>query len=288
MVTVGVLALQGGFSEHLVSLRKAAAHLSASASSSSIPNFDFLEVRTPDQLTRCDALVIPGGESTTLSLVAAQSGLLEPLREFVKLNKKPTWGTCAGLILLSEQATATKRGGQELIGGLDVKVHRNHFGRQIESFVTNLDLPFLSQDGQGKSAAPFPAVFIRAPVVDHVLADDVESVDKKTEFTTSELSQLTPTSDDRINRISKEKVEVLATLPGRHASNKAAAITATSTSTKTVTASTPDGVDQAVSPTGAGDIVALRQGNVFGTSFHPELTDDIRIHVWWLDQILRS
>lgn len=82
MVTVGVLALQGGFSEHLSSLRKAAAYISSR--SPSIPNLDFIEVRTPEQLSRCDALVIPGGESTTLSLVAAQSGLLGPLREFVK------------------------------------------------------------------------------------------------------------------------------------------------------------------------------------------------------------
>lgn len=79
MVTVGVLALQGGFSEHLSSLRKAAIHISTPSS-----NFNFIEVRTPEQLATCDALIIPGGESTTLSLVAAQSGLLEPLREFVK------------------------------------------------------------------------------------------------------------------------------------------------------------------------------------------------------------
>ncbi|OTA63253.1 SNO glutamine amidotransferase [Hypoxylon sp. EC38] len=229
MLTVGVLALQGGFSEHLNSLRKAASHIS-STSPSSIPSFNFIEVRTPDQLAGCDALVIPGGESTTLSLVAAQSGLLGPLREFVKDNKKPTWGTCAGLIFLSEQASATKRGGQELIGGLNVKVHRNHFGRQIESFVTNLDLPFLSQMGDGVQDAPFPAVFIRAPVVDQILTDEI---------------------GDR-NETPKGKVEILATLPGR-----------------------------------AGDIVALRQDNVFGTSFHPELTDDIRIHVWWLKQVLR-
>ncbi|KAI1205785.1 SNO glutamine amidotransferase [Annulohypoxylon truncatum] len=278
MVTVGVLALQGGFSEHLSSLRKAAAHLSTS--SSPIPSFDFLEVRTPAQLARCDALVIPGGESTTLSLVAAQSGLLEPLREFVKVDKKPTWGTCAGLILLSEQASATKRGGQDLIGGLDVKVHRNHFGRQIESFVTDLGLPFLSQEGEGNGVAPFPAVFIRAPVVDQVLTGDLESIDHKSDFTTSEIAK--PVSGDRMSHTLKGNVEVLATLPGRHASNKAAA------AAKTITASTLNRDDQATSPTGAGDIVALRQGNVFGTSFHPELTDDIRIHVWWLDQVLRS
>ncbi|KAI1413848.1 SNO glutamine amidotransferase [Hypoxylon sp. FL1857] len=270
MVTVGVLALQGGFSEHLGSLRKAAAHIS-STSSSPIPSFDFIEVRNPDQLAKCDALVIPGGESTTLSLVAAQSGLLEPLREFVK---KPTWGTCAGLIFLSEQASATKRGGQELIGGLNVKVHRNHFGRQIESFVTDLDLPFLSQEGNGAKAAPFPAVFIRAPVVDQILTDEIGSIDDKLESTTPELSVQAPKNQ---SEAPKGKVEILATLPGRHASNKKAA-----------SAPNTDTEAQEVSPKGAGDIVALRQENVFGTSFHPELTEDIRIHVWWLEQIARS
>ncbi|KAI1474329.1 pyridoxine synthesis protein PDX2 [Daldinia eschscholtzii] len=270
MVTVGVLALQGGFSEHLSSLRKAAAHVS-----SSLSNFDFIEVRTPEQLARCDALIIPGGESTTLSLVAAQSGLLEPLREFVKVNKKPTWGTCAGLIFLSEQASAAKRGGQELIGGLNVKIHRNHFGRQKESFVTDLELPFLSQknDDNPTAAAPFPAVFIRAPVVDQVLTDDIASVDDKAENIAPEVA--TQNSANQV-QAPKGKVEILATLPGRHASNKAAEASVEGTET------------QAVAPKGAGDIVALRQENVFGTSFHPELTDDIRIHVWWLEQIAKS
>ncbi|KAI0012447.1 SNO glutamine amidotransferase [Xylariaceae sp. FL0662B] len=268
VIVVGVLALQGGFSEHLNSLRKAAVHISAVLSSVASPDlFCFIEVRTPEQLAACDALVIPGGESTTLSLVAAQSGLLEPLREFVKVGKKPTWGTCAGLILLSEEASSTKRGGQELIGGLDVKVHRNHFGRQIESFVTDLDLPFLSQGGDGVQATSFPAVFIRAPVVDQLLTDDVESIDEKSP---SKRSPDSSASNAQV-QTSKGKIEVLAVLPGRHASNKKAAI----------------GDAQPVPPKGAGDIVALRQGNVFGTSFHPELTDDIRIHVWWLDQIAK-
>ena len=83
-VTVGVLALQGGFSEHLSSLRKAAAARQAQTGSASTAEFRFVEVRTPEQLAACHALVIPGGESTTLSLVAAQSGLLQPLRDFVK------------------------------------------------------------------------------------------------------------------------------------------------------------------------------------------------------------
>ncbi|KAI1123448.1 PdxT/SNO family [Nemania abortiva] len=225
MVTVGVLALQGGFAEHLGLLRRAADHLSISRGQQLAINLT--EVRTPDQLATCDGLILPGGESTTLSLVAAQSGLLEPLREFVKVSRKPVWGTCAGLILLCEQASATKRGGQELIGGLDVKVHRNHFGRQLQSFVQDIDLPFLRHE-DGDTPAPFPAVFIRAPVVDEMLhrADSPERA-----------------------------IEILAKFPSH----------------------------------GEGDnIIAIRQGNVFGTSFHPELTDDMRIHIWWLEQAIKA
>ncbi|KAI0466025.1 PdxT/SNO family [Xylaria cf. heliscus] len=225
MVTVGVLALQGGFAEHLGLLRRAADRLSVGHERR--VSVDLTEVRTPEQLAACDALVLPGGESTTLSLVAAQSGLLEPLREFVKVSKKPVWGTCAGLILLCEQASATKRGGQELIGGLDVKVHRNHFGRQLQSFVQDIDLPFLSE-GQTEKQAPFPAVFIRAPVVDQMLHQA-----------------------DSPGRA----VEILAKFPSHGEED---------------------------------NIVALRQNNVFGTSFHPELTDDVRIHAWWLDQVITS
>ncbi|KAJ3473394.1 hypothetical protein NLG97_g10327 [Lecanicillium saksenae] len=195
-----------------------------------------VEVRTPEELARCDALIIPGGESTTISFVAAQSGLLEPLREFVKVLKKPTWGTCAGLILLSEQANATKKGGQELIGGLDVRVHRNHFGRQIESFIAPLDLRFLPD----AAAKPFDGVFIRAPVVEEVLA---------------------PGSGG---------VTVVATLPDRV--NKA--------KPKTV-------VSEANIKDNAGDIIAVRQGNVLGTSFHPELTPDARMHAWFLQEFVQ-
>ncbi|KAI1361508.1 PdxT/SNO family [Xylaria arbuscula] len=234
--TIGVLALQGGFAEHLNLLKRAADHLSTSGAPHQLA-IDLIEVRTPEQLVTCHALILPGGESTTLSLVASQSGLLDPLREFVKVSKKPVWGTCAGLILLCEEASATKRGGQELIGGLDVKVHRNHFGRQLQSFVQDVDLPFLNSQGDHSSennkpaAAPFPAVFIRAPVVEKTLQQQQETD--------------TP----------RPPVEILARYPSG----------------------------------GEGDdIVALRQGNVFGTSFHPELTDDVRIHVWWLDQVLKA
>ena len=235
-LTVGVLALQGGFSEHLDLLRTAAQHL---ASQSPKNKFDFIEVRNAQELAACEALIIPGGESTAISLVAADSGLLEPLRDFVKLQKKPVWGTCAGLILLSDEANATKKGGQELIGGLAVRVHRNHFGRQIESFQADLTLPFLAGSAGSTS---FPGVFIRAPVVEEVLPG---------------------AGSDR------PRVEVLAKLPGRLDKMKS-------------------GVSQANTKDDSGDIVAVRQGNILGTSFHPELTKDSRLHVWWLQEILKT
>ncbi|KAK0714501.1 PdxT/SNO family [Lasiosphaeris hirsuta] len=224
-LTVGVLALQGGVGEHTGLLRKAAAHLGA--------EFDLVEVRTAEQLARCDALIIPGGESTTMAIVARRLGLLEPLREFVKVDGKPVWGTCAGLVMLAEEASATKKGGQELVGGLDVRVLRNRYGTQIQSFVADIQLPFL-----GEAEKPFRGVFIRAPVVDEII------------ITPSVASQKTP-----------EPVEVMGVF-------------------RKVGSTDVDGgsVEE--------DIVAVRQRNVFGTSFHPELTDDIRIHVWWLKQVL--
>ncbi|KAK2059488.1 SNO glutamine amidotransferase [Colletotrichum caudatum] len=250
-VTVGVLALQGGFQEHVQLTRKAAAWLATTTTPS--PKAEIaaaIEVRTEAELRRCDALIIPGGESTTISFVATQSGLMEPLREFVKVKRKPVWGTCAGAILLADEANATKKGGQELIGGLGVRVHRNHFGRQIESFVADLELPFLSQGdggaGTAPAPAPYPGVFIRAPIVEEILSTEAA----------------TPSS-------SSSSVEVLAVLPGR----------------KTRAA---EGVSQSTADDSVGDVVAVRQNNIFATSFHPELTDDIRIHVWWLKQVLRA
>lgn len=261
--TVGVLALQGGFLEHLSLLHKSAQHLASTSSHTAKRSFDFIEVRNPQDLARCDALIIPGGESTTIALIAAQSGLMEPLRDFVKNAKKPTWGTCAGLILLAEAANAAKKGGQELIGGLDVKVHRNHFGRQIESFVADVHLPFLAQSDQltgSDSAAPFPGVFIRAPIVEQLLAPGatVDSVE--------------PGVTVRNGNPEKAEVEILAVLPDRKKKVKGSAVDSTTE----------------VHGGELNDIVAVRQGNIMGTSFHPELTDDIRIHVWWLEQVLKT
>lgn len=261
-ITIGVLAIQGAFLEHLTLLRKATNTLNRDQA-----NFIFIEVRTSVELSRCDALIIPGGESTTISLVAARTDLLDSLREFVKVERKPVWGTCAGLILLSEAANSTKKGGQELIGGLDVRVNRNHFGRQIESFQASLDLPFLQTCGNDSSL--FPGVFIRAPIVEKILpnVDGVQVGEQS--VPDSVVAPSKQVRDEKARAATSREVEVMATLPGRmqRAADKGAEIRVT---------------DE------AGDVIAVRQGNVFGTSFHPELTDDTRIHVWWLKQVIAA
>ncbi len=145
MTAVGVLALQGDVREHLRVLDEL--------------EVDAVPVKTPDQLATVDALVIPGGESTTIGKMAVRFELLEPLRQAIA-GGLPTYGTCAGLILLSGAVTD---GDQPLIGELDVVVRRNAFGRQNESFEADLDIEGLDTS--------FHAVFIRAPWVEKVGAE---------------------------------------------------------------------------------------------------------------------
>jgi pyridoxal 5'-phosphate synthase pdxT subunit len=195
---IGVLALQGAFAEHGKMVRRLGA--------------DAIEVRRPDQLDGLHGLIIPGGESTTMGLVAQRWGLVEPLREWVHRGK-PTFGTCAGMILLAARAANQKQGGQPLLGGLDVTANRNYFGRQVDSFETWLEVPDL---GEG----PCHAVFIRAPAI----------------------TQVGP------------GVQVLAQLPALHASDPPVA-------------------------------VAVREGMILATAFHPELTDDLRWHTLFLEMV---
>lgn len=265
---IGVLALQGAFHEHILLLRQSAATLGAEPTYASL-HFTFSEVRTAEQLSICDALILPGGESTTMSLVAARSNLLEPLRGFVKIKRKPVWGTCAGLILLAESANRTKRSGQELIGGLDVRVNRNHFGRQTESFEAELDLPFLQKDSpSAKINTKFRSVFIRAPVVEQIL-EPRHGIQEEQASLADTVVAPSKSPDDKRYQVIGMPVEIMARLPGRARAIKNPEIIAEDL-----------GED--------GDIVAVRQGNVFATSFHPELTGDARIHVWWLRQILKE
>jgi 5'-phosphate synthase pdxT subunit len=192
---VGVLALQGAFHEHAIMLRK----LGAAA----------VEVRKPEQLVGLDGLILPGGESTTMALIAERWGMVAPLRAWVQ-SGRPVWGTCAGMILLADHATGQKEGGQTLLGGLHVTVNRNYFGRQTESFETELAAPVLGE-------MPIHAVFIRAPAIVEVGSD----------------------------------VQVLARTAGH----------------------------------GEEVIVAVRQGPLLATAFHPELTPDLRWHRYFLEMI---
>jgi len=183
--TVGVLALQGDFAEHAAILRRL--------------DVDAREVRLPTDLEAIDRLIIPGGESTTITRLLDMYGLLEPIRAFAA--HRPVWGTCAGMIVMAKHATDLDC---ETLGLMDVSVTRNAFGRQLDSFETDLAIEEL--DGP-----PFHAVFIRAPLI-------------------------TETGPG---------VKVMAQIEGK-------------------------------------GVVAARQGHLMVTAFHPELTDDLRIHRYFL------
>jgi 5'-phosphate synthase pdxT subunit len=182
---IGVLALQGDVVEHRAALERAGAQT--------------LEVRTPADLARVDALVIPGGESTTVIRLLERFGLTEPLRARV-LAGMPLWGTCMGLIVAAHDVADLP---QPTLGLLDVTVRRNAFGRQVDSAEVALAIPALGPE-------PFPAIFIRAPWIERT----------------------------------GPAVETLAERDGH--------------------------------------VVMVRQGNVLGTSFHPELTGDDRVHAYFL------
>ncbi|MFI9075094.1 pyridoxal 5'-phosphate synthase glutaminase subunit PdxT [Streptomyces sioyaensis] len=188
--TIGVLALQGDVREHLKALADAGAQARP--------------VRRAEELAAIDGLVIPGGESTTMSKLAVVFGMLEPLRAFVRAGK-PVYGTCAGMIMVADKLLDA-RDDQETFGGIDMIVRRNAFGRQNESFEAAVDVA-------GISGGPVEGVFIRAPWVESVGGE----------------------------------VEVLATYDGH--------------------------------------TVAVRQGNVLATSFHPELTGDHRVHALFVDMV---
>lgn len=203
---VGVLALQGDVREHLRALSSAGAEPTV--------------VRRPEDLDAIDGLVLPGGESTTIGKLAVTFGLLEPLQKAVAAGL-PAYGSCAGMILLSD-SVVDGRPDQPAIGGLDTVVRRNAFGRQVDSFEGSVDV-------RGVDGGPVPAVFIRAPWVESAGPD----------------------------------VEVLATLG-----------TAVRSST------TGERPGEA-----AGRIVAVRQGPLLATAFHPELTGDARVHALFVDMV---
>ena len=143
MPTIGVLALQGAFLEHLNMFN--------------IMGVTALEIRNMADLNRVDGLVIPGGESTTIGMQLKQAGMIQPIKQLIA-NGLPAWGTCAGMILLSNHVDNQKQDSQELIGGLDINTVRNYYGRQNESFIGQIEI---SSDRTKQEA-----VFIRAPFVE--------------------------------------------------------------------------------------------------------------------------
>jgi 5'-phosphate synthase pdxT subunit len=261
-----LVALQGAFREHIQLLQK------ASLSLVSPYTLSFILVKTTAQLATCSALIIPGGESTTMALIAERCGLLEPLREFVKVSRRPTWGTCAGMILLSESANRTKQGGQELIGGLDVRVNRNHFGRQVESFSVPLELGFL-----GDGEKPFVGVFIRAPVVEAVLPGSPRQEEEEVHAPSK-----TPAGEVERWFTQEGQVEVLAEL--RRGGLPKEGLDKTDRPKEDV----EDHERERERAGGDARVIAVRQGNVLGCSFHPELTGDLRMHKWWLERVIED
>ncbi|MGY1618433.1 pyridoxal 5'-phosphate synthase glutaminase subunit PdxT [Geodermatophilus sp. SYSU D00691] len=195
---VGVLALQGDVREHLAAVRAQGA--------------EAVPVRRPEELAAVDGLVLPGGESTTIAKLADRFGLLGPLRAAVA-GGLPVYGSCAGMILLADRLLDAPPG-QPTIGGLDVTVRRNAFGRQVDSFESDVVVA-------GLTGGPVHAVFIRAPWVEEA----------------------------------GERVEVLGRVEGGPAD---------------------------------GRIVAVRQGNLVATSFHPELTGDRRVHALFVDLVRQN
>lgn len=186
-MNIGVLALQGDFLEHMQVIKRL--------------GVTGVEVRLPHDLEDLDGLIIPGGESTTIGKLAEQYGLIEPIRHLAE--SKPIWGTCAGAIFLSKDIHRS----QPLLRLMDIVVERNAFGRQVDSFETDLDLPALGQAGNGQPR-PFHAVFIRAPLIERV-GEGVEVLAKLPDgrivaarqnnlLATSFHPELTP--DDRLHR----------------------------------------------------------------------------------------
>jgi len=183
---IGVLALQGAFAEHIVILRNL--------------EIDNTPVRLPNELMGLDGLIIPGGESTTINRLMLSYGLRNKISNLAE-NGFPILGTCAGMILLAREVSDTA---EQPLGLMAIKVRRNAFGRQRESFETALSIPVLGEK-------PFPGVFIRAPLIEQV----------------------------------NSNVEILASLDD-------------------------------------GATVATRQGKLIACAFHPELTDDLRFHEYFL------
>ena len=169
---IGVLALQGDFEEHLLMLQNL--------------GINTVEVRLPEDLEGLQGLIIPGGESTAIGKLASSYDLMDPLRRFGQ--KKAIWGTCAGAIFLSKDAHRS----QPLLGLMDIVIQRNAFGRQLDSFETELQIPVLTQPDR-----PFHAIFIRAPLIERV-GKGVEIIARLSENRKSNEGQIVAARQDHL------------------------------------------------------------------------------------------
>jgi 5'-phosphate synthase pdxT subunit len=224
---IGVFALQGDVREHLRMLQEAGA--------------EARPVRRPSELAAVDALVLPGGESTTMVKLAQTFDLFGPLQQRVAAGM-PTLGTCAGMILLADSIEGGIEG-QQTLGGLDVVVRRNAFGRQVDSFEADVSFAGFDQ--------PLHAVFIRAPEVEKV----------------------------------GDEVEVLATV---RRGDAVGSLSRTDGAEDSTDPPEPQEPSAGLAGPPAGRIVAVRQGAVMATSFHPEITSDDRVHRYFVELVRSS
>ncbi|WFC98683.1 pyridoxal 5'-phosphate synthase (glutamine hydrolyzing) [Malassezia yamatoensis] len=264
-VTVGVLALQGAFQEHI-------ARFNSLNAGSFQPRVRAIAVRRPDQLEQCDGLVLPGGESTAISLGLLNAQLMEPLRKWIS-DQRPVWGTCAGMIMLATIASGGKRGGQELLGGLDIQVGRNGFGSQVCSFEAGVKFPVLGEDD-------YPGVFIRAPVVEKLLGDaETQRRDAVADPGSATKTLSISVCPESALQIPNRPLEVLGYLPPSAVPDVAAPDFFQSANTAKI---------HGAHPPKDAHIVAVRQGRLIATSFHPELTGDTRLHAYFVREIIQN
>lgn len=307
IITIGVLALQGAFEEHQQSLEAIS------------PNIRTVQIRTPDQLESIDGIVFPGGESTSMGLIGdVTTGLWDGLRNFVHSGKKPTWGTCAGMILLAERCIGTSAvitKGQSLIGGVDILVCRNYFGSQISSFEMDTPAPpapFATVDGstggndEDEGNSPFPGIFIRAPAIltappdVQVLGTVVAAPCRAAAVVLRELERKLETGEnviqlgvvDALERkadggISYANVCLQKNNDGQEdASNfEEEKKDATSIIQERINITLPGASDE----TNAREVIcAVRKGMILCTAFHPEIADDLRWHKYFVGMVLEA
>mmetsp|Transcript_7071 Transcript_7071/g.20800 ORF Transcript_7071/g.20800 Transcript_7071/m.20800 type:complete len:250 (+) Transcript_7071:119-868(+) len=227
---VGVLALQGSVEEHVAMLKKRGANVR--------------EIRTPQEVPGVEGLVFPGGESTAIGIMSSGDGLFEALRREVDAGV-PVYGTCAGMILLANDAVGKRKGGQAAVGGLNCTVCRNYFGAQVSSF----ELPLAASGATAEAArlaSDYPAVFIRAPAILE-LGEGCEALASVTAAPCAAAAPEVAAFDAR----------------GEPAAKKA---------------KKEGAAEREV-------VVAARQGNILVTAFHPELTEDPRWHDLFLGMV---